>query len=98
MLLGSNPNRLFTNDEKQSHAIAEAAASAPNRHDRLITSAAQAARSTAAARPRQVFERPRKGRPSHNTIPPSIGLASHVPSSRAKRTGAPLAAPTRTRL
>src|ERR1700722_16790136 len=39
MLLGSSRKRLFTNDEKQSPAIAEAAASAPNRHDRPITAA-----------------------------------------------------------
>ena len=98
MLLGSGPNRRLTKDETQSPAIAEAAASAPSCHDKLMTTAAQAARSTAAATPRQVFERPSRGCPSHNTIPPSIGRANRGPSKRANRGGAPLATPTRTRL
>jgi hypothetical protein len=72
-LLGSSPNRRLTKDERQSPAIAEAAASTPSRHGRLMRTAAQAARRTAAATPRQVLERPNRRWPSRNTIPPSIG-------------------------
>ena len=81
MLLGSSPNRRLTKDETQSPTIAEAAASAPSCHAKLITTAAQTARSTAAARPRQVFERPSRGWPSHNTIPRRSGAQIAAPAS-----------------
>src|ERR1700722_10582539 len=69
MLLGSSPNRRLMKDERPSPAIAEAATSAPSRQGRLMRIAAQAARRTAAPRPRQVLERPSRGWPSRNTIP-----------------------------
>ena len=84
MLLGLSPNRRLMKEEMQSPAMAHAAVTVPASHGRPMRTAAQTKRTIAAARPRQVFERPSKGWPSHNTIPPSIGCANRVPSRRAK--------------
>ena len=98
MLLGSSPNRRLTKDERQSPAMAEAAASAPSLpwETDEDCGAGREKNSCGEATPSLGTTEQRMAVAQHN--PPSIGRAKRVPNSRANRTGAPLAALMRIRL
>jgi hypothetical protein len=89
--------RRFMKLESKSPSMAVAATKPPIFQSSPISGATAVVAKIESARPRSVFDDPKRGLPSVSSKPPSMGKARNLPNSFSTKIGVPLATANRVR-